>query len=1004
MENREVDEKNVITRTNLGVVPSTADEMDTRRRNTAVLDYLRKLDEAKEWITKPSNQSIDLATFLDEFPKGEWLAKIARSFDPEIKTKVYVSSKKEYLHTDNINTFLAWLKKIKLSRHFYFEVIDLYESKDIPKVIYCIHGLAHFLNLRGITAGINKSKSVFSDADRALIGSDIHKIGSHCYDDIENRLESEDETDVGGGNFSGSVNNSFVQDTSSADREGCVFRKEDAVPDYLKFPRECKTIRSFVKTYIWWASLNNIMKAGKVTVSAIRKFVGFDPQVNEEEQKLHELNEQIFNKFKENFAMQEEKDRILRSVRLLLENQCRLRQMEFQEYPLANDYRLFKRTLYNLLHDYELIYQMISDGYELPLRVFYPDNRIGDYYFSKLVEYILTSHDEQAACKIAAMHFMTSKVFKNLTSLFDNRTVRNSKIPLHGERPDADKVPEHSLFDLNPVNVSEHLYNELPKVSNDSNVYSKKAMLDEAIKDKKVREEIVRRADIIIDFVGERIDYMGKMDLPYYIRMFIKSKTFFEDFIEPAILLSNNFIISEIIKYIFYSKSLFDGETRVFEQERLTYYDCKVDRTSNFNFSDYSPLKDWLESEDYKSFYRNFLDKNGLKESINTTFLGCHPDSESMQVVICLEEVNNIIIVLKENVKLMNHIMGSMVSKMTLLRQQPAGCVKVQMDYDDSIQDCSESLDVVINGEAQKQDPVDSRADGRVYLMKEENEKAAGSKCTHVPKIDYFKEKFVLKLDTQFIDLENDARFAIGAVFNNLKTQIVLLISISTGSTLMSILNYTSEEEVARFEAISYPTRDLHALKKSVLDDLEFLSQKEIISRANGYQSILDMIAHDAVKSKCSLESSELRLNSDTLDALFKKGIMLHSQLEALYAYTNDLLRTMSVNRSGAIFNRQCAPRSQFGTYRYNLSVLRPVIFESIDLSNLKFTIASEQPLVYTFTVLHNGKPWQVLENVRFDELLRLQEDRIPCFDVNEIMTLNVREFIQIINEQYIRY
>lgn len=1002
MENEDVDASNVISRTNLGVGFTTAEEMDTKRRNTAVLDYLCKLDEAKEWIVLHTGRSMDLPTFIEELPKGEWLADIAKAFDSGIRDRTFTAPKKEYLHTDNINIFLRWLRNIRLSRHFYFEVIDLYESKNIPKVIYCIHGLAHFLNMRGITKGISKSNGVFTDADKALIGVDLNNIESHRFEDIQSRLDAEEAL-----LSSQTKNESFV-----ADEPGRLARLISA------HPSECDVLRSFAKTLIWRQSFTELIYLRRISLATLRKFLPADTSFGKDSQEIQETNRNIISKFKANYQMQTEKDSALRTVRLLLENQCRLREIQYNDYPLANDYRLFKRVLYNLLHDYSLLYKIVNDGFELPFRVFFPDNHVGDYYFSKFVEYALGSAEaspdaeangagdetgkafalytnnastqEHSVMMIAGRHFMTSRVFKNLTALFDHNT---------------------TALDLNPVNVSEALYNELPKVS-EYNLYNRKAMLDEAIKDKNVREEIARRAALIVEFISARVDYIGQMDLPFYVRMFAKSPGFFESFIEPAILLSSSFIISELVKYIFYGKDLFGSVACSYEQERLTYYNCKCDRTSNFDFTDYSPLKEFLESEANRGFYQRFTRRTAVRSSVNDAFAECIPDDECMQVEVCLEEVNNIIIILKESQELMGPVMKSMTNKMTLLRQPPAEEAKA-VRCSDALEKHSEHVGVVVGdvgaaGEKEGAGSRDELANSGIVLeqppqnTKESSHSAA--KCAHTPKHDFKKDKFILKLDTEFIDLDNENAMALDMIMNSLKARICLVISISAGSDLLSILGTSTTDENVKFEALKYPVESLNDLKRQILDDMDFLASKEMISRANGFHAIVEMIASDIVSSKCSRGVDEYRMNVETLDALFKKGQTLRAELNSLYNYLNALFASMATNKSGVILNRQCAPHSRYGTYSYGLSVLKPWIFEDIDASNMRFTISMEEPLVVDINVLHKGKSFTSLKNVRFDELLRLREDGIACFDVNEVMSLNVSALIGVINDQYINY
>ena len=49
--------------------------------------------------------------------------------------------KLQYRHSDNINYFFDALEVVRLPQIFLFETTDLYEKKNIPKVIYCIHAL-----------------------------------------------------------------------------------------------------------------------------------------------------------------------------------------------------------------------------------------------------------------------------------------------------------------------------------------------------------------------------------------------------------------------------------------------------------------------------------------------------------------------------------------------------------------------------------------------------------------------------------------------------------------------------------------------------------------------------------------------------------------------------------------------------------------------------------------------------------------------------------------------
>lgn len=57
----------------------------------------------------------------------------------------------QFRHSDNIVYFLNGCRLLGLPPIFYFELVDLYEKKNIPKVIYCVHALSHLIEKKGIS-------------------------------------------------------------------------------------------------------------------------------------------------------------------------------------------------------------------------------------------------------------------------------------------------------------------------------------------------------------------------------------------------------------------------------------------------------------------------------------------------------------------------------------------------------------------------------------------------------------------------------------------------------------------------------------------------------------------------------------------------------------------------------------------------------------------------------------------------------------------------------------
>ncbi|TBU00594.1 Ras GTPase-activating-like protein, partial [Hamiltosporidium magnivora] len=121
----------------------------------------------------------NVQNFESELPKGIILAEVGKILEPEIVKKIFLDETLQYRHTDNINFFLQAVLKQGLPKIFLFEVFDLYERRNIPRVIYCIHALAHFLNKKNIFPKISDliGKIYFSDEQIQEKNEEINTAG-----------------------------------------------------------------------------------------------------------------------------------------------------------------------------------------------------------------------------------------------------------------------------------------------------------------------------------------------------------------------------------------------------------------------------------------------------------------------------------------------------------------------------------------------------------------------------------------------------------------------------------------------------------------------------------------------------------------------------------------------------------------------------------------------------------------------------------------------------------
>ncbi|KAH8899377.1 hypothetical protein GQ53DRAFT_308702 [Thozetella sp. PMI_491] len=126
--------------------------MDKQRQFLQAYEYLCHIGEAKEWIEDIIHRPIPPIVELEEALRdGVTLAEVVEALNPDRRYRIFRHPRLQYRHSDNIAAiFFQYLDEVELPDLFRFELIDLYEKKNIPKVIYCIHALSWLLFRKGI--------------------------------------------------------------------------------------------------------------------------------------------------------------------------------------------------------------------------------------------------------------------------------------------------------------------------------------------------------------------------------------------------------------------------------------------------------------------------------------------------------------------------------------------------------------------------------------------------------------------------------------------------------------------------------------------------------------------------------------------------------------------------------------------------------------------------------------------------------------------------------------
>ncbi|XP_010593139.2 ras GTPase-activating-like protein IQGAP3 isoform X2 [Loxodonta africana] len=165
----------------------TAEEMDEQRRQNVAYQYLCRLEEAKRWMEACLKEELPSPVELEEsLRNGVLLAKLGHCFAPsvvplkkiyDVEQLRYQATGLHFRHTDNINYWLSAIAHIGLPSTFFPETTDIYDKKNMPRVVYCIHALSLFLFRLGLAPQIHDlyGKVKFTAEELSNMASELAK-------------------------------------------------------------------------------------------------------------------------------------------------------------------------------------------------------------------------------------------------------------------------------------------------------------------------------------------------------------------------------------------------------------------------------------------------------------------------------------------------------------------------------------------------------------------------------------------------------------------------------------------------------------------------------------------------------------------------------------------------------------------------------------------------------------------------------------------------------------
>ncbi|KAK4688659.1 Ras GTPase-activating-like protein IQGAP2/3, partial [Tremellales sp. Uapishka_1] len=166
--------------------------MDRQRHDLAAYEYLCHVGEAQQWIEGCLDENLEFGvTEMEEgLRDGVALAKLARVYEGEAIVRRIWTKRRTARGPSCVD---AQETSAYVTQTFIFELTDLYDKKNIPKVIFCIHVLSHLLARLGKAERINNllGQFDFSDEQLAATQKGLQGVAMPNFGEVGNALAKE---------------------------------------------------------------------------------------------------------------------------------------------------------------------------------------------------------------------------------------------------------------------------------------------------------------------------------------------------------------------------------------------------------------------------------------------------------------------------------------------------------------------------------------------------------------------------------------------------------------------------------------------------------------------------------------------------------------------------------------------------------------------------------------------------------------------------------------------
>jgi Ras GTPase-activating-like protein IQGAP2/3 len=303
--------------------------LDKYPRQLVAYEYLCHVAEAREWIQLCIGDSLPETgeCFYQSLRNGVYLARLALFFAPHVRQKIFDLAQQEelkYKHIDNINLFFNACRSLRLPSLFLFTTPDLYDMKNIVRVIYCIHAIAYLLYVKGLAprmphlfGRVDFSKEVLDCAEEFLKN---HEGALPSFRNIKTAMQSDlTEEEKRRAEFIRS-HEEDVKHLQAMVRGHLARQKFYSMPEAACLRNEC---RSRLASH----ALDSLKGMSNVKLDALRRYLIFMIDCIEDvhgEQLLQELKERIIMRIRRNTELEKTVNALDIKIGLLVRNRITL--------------------------------------------------------------------------------------------------------------------------------------------------------------------------------------------------------------------------------------------------------------------------------------------------------------------------------------------------------------------------------------------------------------------------------------------------------------------------------------------------------------------------------------------------------------------------------------------------------------------------------------------------------------------------------------------------------